>query len=119
MLHAPGHFYSRKPDVTLTQVGVKSIIPDQLLQVTFYQLLKLPFNFCSGRYLLQHEEEGRLVDREDERSQLHRQLDARGHATERERRHHERFQVSLNFTLGQIGVAIRFIAWERRNFFFS
>ena len=33
--HAFGHFYLHKPDVIVTQVGVNSIILDQLLQVTF------------------------------------------------------------------------------------
>ena len=47
---------------------------------------------CSGSYLLQHQEEGGLADREDEGGKLHRELDARRHATEGERRHHEGVQ---------------------------
>ena len=46
----------------------------------------------SGGDLLQHQEEGGLVDWEDEGSQLHRELDARRHAAEGERRHHEGVQ---------------------------
>ena len=66
---------------------------------------------CSGSYLLQHQEEGGLADREDEGGQLHRELHAWRHATEGERRHHERVQerteqgANHNRCLG---------AWHRR-----
>ena len=47
---------------------------------------------CLGSDLLQHQEEGGLADGEDEGGQLHRQLHARRHATEGERRNHEGVQ---------------------------
>ena len=43
---APGHFYLTKPDVTLSQVGVNSVILDQLLQVTFTSYGTLAYSAC-------------------------------------------------------------------------
>ena len=48
-----------------------------------------------GRHLLQHEEEGRLADREDAPARLDGVCDARRHGPEREGRDHARVPQRL------------------------